>query len=187
MPEPAEPIRPPERAGPRLFVAQRQEPLPEERRPLPDRLREGAGDLAFHTRRFFEESLDDLRRRDRFFRLKAGVLAAWIALSLVAFAIATGGTTDPAGNGLGAYVALTRTAMGWGLLVDNRSDEAWTSVRVILNDEWIHERMAIGPNEKVVLGPGQFHRKGEAAPLELEIESVHVAADEGSASPAVVR
>lgn len=181
----APPSAPPPR--PTIVTAERPEPLPEPPRPLRERIRDGAGELTFRARRAFEEAVEDLRRRDRFFRYKAAIVAAWVLLSLVGIRVATFGPDDPASNRIGAYVALTRTSLGWGLLLHNRSDEPWTEVRVEIPGGWVHERERIEPDEKVVLGAGQFRREGRPAPAELTIEKVRIRTDQGSASPRVVR
>lgn len=172
---------------PRISVANRPEPLPEPPRPPAERLREFAEEALFQIRRVARESWEDLRRRDRFFQWKAAIVAAWTLCSIVSIRIATATPADPADNGLGAYVALTHTTMSWGLLVENRSDEPWTDVRVILDGGWVHERPLIAAEEKVVLSPSQFLRDGVPAPQDLEVAGLRIETNEGSVTPPVVR
>ncbi len=153
----------------------------------PARLRAWLEEALFLARRFAEDTWDDFGRRDRYFRMKAAILAVWVATSVFSFRVATAGPSDPAANGLGAYVAVTHTTMSWGLLVHNRSDEAWKDVRVVLDGGWVHQRAHVAPDEKVVLSPGQFSRGGQPAPDELSIGSVRIETDDGDAAPPVVR
>ncbi|WP_373048103.1 hypothetical protein [Vulgatibacter sp.] len=183
------PLAPPP-AGPprgRITTAERPTPLPAPPRSRGEVLRDAAEEGLFQLRRFAAESWQDFRRRDRFFRWKALIVAGWTVVSIASIRVAMAGPEDPAANGLGAYVAVNHTSMGWGLLVHNRSDEEWTAVRVELEGGWVHERPRIGPDEKVVLSPGQFRRGDLAATDALAIGSVEIDTDEGSATPPVVR
>lgn len=167
----------------RIFVAQRPDPLPSAPVSLWGRFREVGGEALFASRRLVRDLLSDWKRRDPAFRWKTGIVAAWLGISLVSLHVATSGPSDPASNALGAYVAVTHTAMGWGLLLDNRSNRPWEEVEVVVNGEWIHRRDRVEPDEKVVLGPLQFSRGGEHPPAELSVESIRLHTRKGQAAP----
>lgn len=172
---------------PNVSLASRPTPLPEPPRSAGERFRDVAAEALFQVRRFATATWRDFRRRDRFFQWKAAILAAWTLCSVFAIRVAVGGPPDPARNGLQAYTAITHTTMSWGLLVHNRSDEAWTEVRVLLDGGWVHERASVAADEKVVLSPDQFTRDGRPAPADLEFQTVRLETDGGSASPPLVR
>ena len=172
---------------PKISLASRPTPLPEPPRTPAERMRELAEEALYQVRRFALDTWDDFRRRDRWFRWKAAIVVAWTVCSIVSIRVATATPADPADNGLGAYAALTHTTMSWGLLVENRSDEAWTGVRVILDGGWVHERRTIAAEEKVVLSPAQFLRDGEPAPADLEVAGLRLETDDGDATPPLVR
>lgn len=176
-----------ESRSPGIFVAQRAEPLPVEPSPLRQRLVEAIATGAFSAKRFVVGLVEDWRKRDPAFRWKAGIVASWIGISAFSLHVATSGPEDPASNSLGAYVAITHTAMGWGLLLDNQSDRPWEAVEVVVNGEWVHRRERIGPEEKVVLGPFQFQKGDQTPPADLSIDSVRVGTRRGAVSPQLVR
>ena len=170
---------------PQVFLANRPDPEPP--RSAGERLRAAVDEGLFRVRQFAAETWSDFRRRDRWFQMKVGVIAAWALTSALAIRLAMGGPGELAANALHAYVALNSTTMSWGLLVHNRSDEDWTGVRVILDGGWVHERPSIAAGERVVLSPAQFARDGAPAPANLEVASVRIETEEGSAQPAIVR
>lgn len=168
-------------------MAQRADPLPTEPLGTGPRIREFAAEAIHSVRRSVLGFLEEARGWEPAFRWKAGIVAGWIALSLVCLQVATSGPQTAPSNSLGAYVALTRTAMGWGLLVENQSSRRWEAVEVVVNGRWTHRRETIDPDEKVVLGPFQFLQGDENPPADLPIESVSVHTRRGSATPSVVR
>ncbi|AKU91005.1 hypothetical protein [Vulgatibacter incomptus] len=116
-----------------------------------------ASDEAFvRGRRLVLDVVDDLRTRDRFFRIKAAIVAGWLALCFVSLSIAGSGRSAPDANGLRAYAVLQHTSMGWAVLVHNRSSRPWTRVELELDGAAARPIARVGPDEKLVLGPSQF-------------------------------
>ena len=67
----------------RSVTATRGEPLPldEDGLPLQTRLRSGAESTALNVVAILRETWEDFRNADRYFKFKAGILAAWAVLS----------------------------------------------------------------------------------------------------------
>ncbi len=127
-------------------------------------------------RRLVSGARDHLRDQDRFYAWKAGIVGAWIALSVLALGIAgSGGPTAPDDNSLKAYVVATPSLMSWGLLIHNRSPRAWTSVEIVA-DGHAHRRPRVEPDERLVLGPEQF----EAAIAASAPRLIAIRANEGA-------
>jgi len=108
---------------------------------------------------------DSIRSWDRYFRMRIAVLGSWALLSVLAIGIARSGGADEADNALQAYLAVRESALGWALLVHNRSERPWTDVALELEGGHVHRLDRVDPDQKLVLSPWQFVRgDGEAAP-----------------------
>jgi hypothetical protein len=106
-----------------------------------------------------------IRSWDRYLRMRIAVLGSFAVLSVLAIGIARSGGADEADNSLHAYLALRDSALGWALLVHNRSEEPWTDVVLELEGGHVHRMDRVDPDQKLVLSPWQFVREdGEAAP-----------------------
>ena len=118
---------------------------------------EGFGDrLAQGVR----EGLEGLRRRDKYFKAQAGILGAWLAISIVTVAaVAWAGRTQ---NKLGAEVRTKTPVGGTVLLVTNTSDTSWTDVTYTLNGVYIARQAALAAHDHASLPLKRF-RKGGAA------------------------
>ena len=112
--------------------------------------------LGARARGAFQLFVESMRARDRYFWQRSAVLGTWAALSLLAIGIARSGGADEADNPLQAYVALRDSAMGWAILVHNRSDEPWLDVAVEIDGGRAYRAERIEPDQKVVLSPWQF-------------------------------
>lgn len=159
-----------------LYVAQRAVPIPTEPRGWKGKLADAAEELLVTARRSARDLAENYRSRDRFFKLQALIVGAWVLLSGSSMWIATGGPPDPAANALRAYVTLEPTTMGWAVMIENRSRRAWRSVEIHLDHGFMHSRAQVEPGERLVLGPRQFSKDGLLraegdAPGRLEIRS----------------
>lgn len=112
--------------------------------------------LATRAREVIQPFVESMRARDRYFWQRSAVLGAWAALSLMAIGIARSGGAGEADNALQAYVALRDSALGWAILVHNRSDEPWVDVAVEVDGGKTYRAERIEPDQKIVLSPWQF-------------------------------
>jgi len=130
-------------------------------------------------RRRLEKWADDLRRADRFFKMRAGVVGTWILLSLVTLyaACPSSGPT----NALGADVQVLRESLvgGQQLLVRNESSEIWTEVVLTLDEGWTYEHRTMRPHDQLVLSMSHF-RKGElTAPRDFKPRTLTITCGQG--------
>jgi len=138
-------------------------------RPLPQRLRERAAAW-----------LEEFRRSDRFFRMRAGVVGSWILLSLVTLWVAcpSSGPSNP----LGADVQVLRESLvgGQQLLVRNESDRIWTDVVLTLDESWTYRHPTMRPHDQLVLSMTHFRKDSQAAARDLRPRTLSVECREGS-------
>lgn len=147
--------------------------------PLPDpraaaqRLGTAAWDLVGEVAQGYKKST-------RYFKLRAGIVGTWLALSFLTMWLACPGSG--ASNGLGAQVGATVVTEGLGMqvLVENRSSRAWTNVVMVLDDGWRLERPWVQAGEKVVVPIGAFTREGASAPHDLKPRTLSIDCEEGS-------
>jgi hypothetical protein len=122
-----------------------------------------------------ERLADELRRSDRFFKLRAGVVAGWVAITAITL-VAACPPTGP-GNSLGAEARVLRESFVGGsqVLVRNDSGEVWTDVVVTIDGEWRYRHPTLRSRDEIVVPTSQF-TSGEAAlapdyrPRRVEVE-----------------
>ena len=106
------------------------------------------------------EALKGFRRRDKFFKIQAGILGAWVFTSIITVAaVAWAGRTQ---NKLGADVRAETPIGGTVLLVTNTSDTAWTDITYTLNGVYVARQAALAAHDHDSLPIRRF-RKGGAA------------------------
>ena len=118
--------------------------------------------LGARTRARALKLADDLRRADRFFKMRFGIVSAWAVISLATLwgACPSSGPT----NSLGADVQVSRDSiMGVQLLVRNESTHIWADVVLTLDEDFRYTHATMRPHDLVVLPMSSF-RKGEEAP-----------------------
>jgi hypothetical protein len=142
---------------------------PSARAPWSDRLRAAAERLA-----------GDLRRSDRFFRMRLGVVVAWAAISGVTL-FAACPSSGPA-NSLGADIQVLRESFvgGTQVMVRNDSDEMWTDVVVTLDGEWRWRQPTLRAKDQVVVSTAHFRRGQEPPPAEYRPRRLEVECRQGS-------
>ncbi|BDG07757.1 hypothetical protein [Anaeromyxobacter paludicola] len=155
--------------------------------PLPATLARLAGLAAEKLRAL----ADDFRRADRFFKLRAGVVAAW-ALVSVATVFGACPSAGPS-NGLGAEVSILKAdpvpgeqAPGEGqivgsakIMIRNESDDIWTDVVLKLDGAWRYEQATIRPRDYVVLLVSQFRQDGVPPPPDHRPRTLEVRCRQG--------
>ena len=130
---------------------------------------------------------DQYRETNRYLRLRAAIVGAWVLLALVSLyaACPSSGPT----NSLGADVTLLpETIVGQQLSVSNGSREMWTEVRLTLDGQWTHQVRTIRAGQNVVVGVSAFKRDGGAtAPPDLKPKKIEIDCDQGSATLSLQR
>ncbi|HEY8210339.1 MAG TPA: hypothetical protein VIG99_22800 [Myxococcaceae bacterium] len=142
------------------------------------RLREGALDTVLNAAGLLADTWDDFRNRDRYFKYKAGIIAAWLFLTVTSFSIAFPGTGS---NHLSAHLIQTEVAGRPVYMIKNDSRSAWREVTVVVNK---HYRTAVGTVEPNggTLTFNLKQLKGDkdtAAPVDMRIQDLELRTDDG--------
>jgi len=123
---------------------------------------------------------EDLRRTDRFFKMRAGIVGAWAILSVVTLWAACSSSSAPAGS-LGAEVDLNRDSiMGVQILIRNESRRIWEDVTLTLDDGWEHAHQTLRPHDLVVLPMTSFTKGAETLPRDHVPRSLAISCRQGS-------
>ena len=126
--------------------------------------------------------VESFRRSDRFFKMRAGIVASWVVISLLTVwaACPSSGPT----NSLGADVQVLRDSLvgGQQLLVRNESTENWTEVVLTLDDGWRREHKTVRPHDQLVLSMSDFKREGQTAPRDFKPRRLTVECEQGRAA-----
>jgi hypothetical protein len=167
----------PTSSGPRFqqvrSAARADAPAPEPKRAMSrERLQEGAVDILLNSVSILGEVIEDFRSSDRFFKYKALVLAAWLALAFGAVGVASY-TTGP-GNDIAAR--LITGGDGSSYLVSNESSDDWQDVEITVNGAWrATESRVRASGGTVALNPAViFDARGNRAPSSLDITDIQV-------------
>jgi hypothetical protein len=137
-------------------------------RPLPSGLRDRLAQWA-----------EDLKRSDRFFKMRLGVLGTWLLLSLVTLWVAC--PSSGPSNSLGADVQVLRESLVGGeqLMVRNESTDIWTDVVLTLDEGWRYEHRTVRPHDQLVLPMSHFRKGDQAAPREFRPHTLTIECGQG--------
>jgi hypothetical protein len=156
----------------------RAEPLPPV--PSPPRARRSTvASLAERTGKRVARLAAEFRRADRFLKMRAGIVGAWVVISLATLwgACPSSGPT----NALGADVQVSRDSiMGVQLLVRNESTRIWENVVLTLDDGWRYTQPTMRPHDLVVLSMSHFKKGKEAPPSDYKPRALVIECGQGS-------
>ena len=132
------------------------------------------------VRNLLREAARQLRATDRYSRMRTGIVAAWLAISIATLFASCPGSGP--GNALGAeFQVLSESFVGGEqILVRNESGDIWRDVVLTLDGEWRYEQRVLRPHERIVVSPSKFTRQGEAAPEGYLPRTLVVECDQGS-------
>lgn len=135
---------------------------------------------AFYTvKELLAQFVEDFRSRDRYFKYKVGIIAAWLVVSTGTFAVSCGG--GPSENSLRAHAKVTTVADDVTLLVRNDSSDVWKEVHLTLNGKFTAYTPEIPPGGKFVLAVKQFvGPEGQVPARDLQPQTLRVACSEGA-------
>ncbi len=125
------------------------------------------------------EMMEDFRSSDRFFKYKAGVLAAWLFMSISTFAVACPGQGPT--NDIDAQLIVGTGSAGVVYSVKNGSGSNWSTVKVVVNSAYVTTLNQVEMNGQVPLYPSVLYdTNGEHAPPDLVITDIVVDVDDPS-------
>jgi hypothetical protein len=121
----------------------------------------------------------ELRRADRFTRMRIGIVAVWAVLSLATLWGACGSPDRT--SSLGAEVRMNGDSiMGVQLLVRNESSRIWEDVVLTLDGGWRYTHTTMRPHDLVVLPIAGFRRGDEAPPSDYRPRTLTIACGRAS-------
>ena len=169
----------------RSVTATRGEPLPldEDGLPLQTRLRSGAESTALNVVAILRETWEDFRNADRYFKFKAGILAAWAVLSLTGVFVACPGAPPILGPSttLGARLIMGEEPEHPAYVLSNESDRAWEDVVVVVNHTFRAAISHVEPRAFVTITPKQLMGdNGKLAPFNLKATDIELHTKKGS-------
>jgi len=136
---------------------------------------------AFYTAKALVSQLvDDFRSRDRYFKYKAGIIAAWLALSAGTLGVSCAAGA-PHQNSLHAVTQVTQVVGEYTLFIRNDSDEDWNDVWLTLNGSYRAHTPLIGRGDHYVIPAKQFVGAHGALPAkDLKPRSLRIRCSSGS-------
>jgi hypothetical protein len=123
-----------------------------------------------------------IKKSNRYAKLKAAVVGAWLALTVITLWVAS----SPSGpsNSLGAQARLQTTSVGLVVSIRNDSEDAiWTEVRLVLDDDWAFEgHRVFRPGEGTTVRLEDFRHEGMPPPAELRPRKLTIQTEQGRVS-----
>ena len=169
----------------RTVSATRGEPveLDEDGLPLQTRIRSGAESTALNVVAILRETWEDFRNADRYFKFKAGILAAWAVLSLTGVFVACPGAPPILGPSttLGARLIMGEEPEHPAYVLSNESDRAWEDVVVVVNHTFRAAISHVEPRAFVTITPKQLMGdNGKLAPFNIKATDIELHTKKGS-------
>ncbi|HUB06442.1 MAG TPA: hypothetical protein VMB50_05555 [Myxococcales bacterium] len=127
-----------------------------------------------------DSALESFRSQDRYFKLQAALVAAWLAVSLAT--VVGVAWTSSSGDRLGADVRAEMAVGGPVLLITNNSSSRWTDVTYTLNDAYVYRQAALEAGDHLTVPVGRFRKGGSGgrrAPRDTEPKALTIACEEG--------
>ncbi|MHB8418627.1 MAG: hypothetical protein ACYDCL_11155 [Myxococcales bacterium] len=143
---------------------------------------------ASRLRAALDSALASFRAQDRYFKLQAALVAAWLAISIATLGAVA--WTSGGGDRLGADVRAEMAIGGPVLLISNNGSSRWTDVTYTLNDAYVYRQAALEPGDHLTVPVGRFRKGGSGgrrAPRDMEPKALAIACEEGQTRIALIR
>jgi hypothetical protein len=166
----------------KVITATRAQPIEEEKVALKERLTGGASDAALNAISIAKEAVADFKSADKFFKYKAGIVAAWVALSVASLVIACPGSGLFGNNNLHARLVIAGEANAPIIMLVNEGRRPWTDVTVVVNKDFRAAAPNVKPHEEITLTPKQLMGpNNKLAPKDLHPTDVELRTARGQA------
>ncbi len=137
-------------------------------------------DLGDVIREFVGNMVEDFRESNRYFKIKVGLIATYVVVSLVTVVVFL-----PPGelNDIDARVRLSKTEIIGGryVLVANEGADPWRDLIVTLNGRYSTRYPIVRPGKKKTFFFGRFGDSGGQAPgEELNVRMIRLDCSEGA-------
>jgi hypothetical protein len=166
----------------KVMSAERQQPLPTEKPALTrERLKEGAAETVLNSLAILREAHESFRRANRFSKYKAGIIAAWLALSVTSAMVAC--PSSETANRIRAQLVTSEVAGRAVVSVRNESKQTWRHVLVVVNGLYRATTPPVEPGTMLTVTPKLLStREGTPAPPQLKVVDLEVQTSEGRAT-----
>ena len=166
----------------KVITAARAQPIEDEKVPLKERLASGASNAALNAFSVAKETVSDFKASDRFFKIKAAIVAGWVVLSAASLAIACPGNSLFANNDLHARLVIAANPDGPILMLENDGRRAWKDVIVIVNHDYRAAAPNVAPQGDITITPRQLMGpNNKLAPKDLHATDVELRTAHGHA------
>jgi hypothetical protein len=166
--------------------AARTAPLPKgQDAAMRERLKSESANVALNAVAFLKEMVGDFRQQDRFFKYKASIVGGWLLVSLATVGLTCARGVKETGD-FGATL-IENPGGRPGLTINNKSDETWRDVTVIVTDsrggEWRASVARVDPGKELTITPKQLlgAEDGRAAPANIKIRDAEMRTSAGRA------
>ncbi len=152
--------------------------------PVADALKAQALEAALNLRGMARDGLADFQRRDRFFKLKCLIVAAWAVLSATGVGVACSDGSGPS-NDIAARLLTSQVLDTPVFMIVNDSGRTWEDVTVEVNGTWRASVARIpheAPANTLTLDPKRLLGEGgQSAPNTLQMTDIRVRTSRGEA------
>ena len=163
----------------KAVTAARAKPLPSQSKAISaGAIKSQATDTALNVMSLLRDTWEDFQNSERYFKYKAGIIGAWLLVSIVSvfLAMPESGVT----NDLGAQVVTTEVAGRAVYMIKNDSTETWNDVEVVVNRDYKTRVAQIPPNGDITLTHKQLvGPKNVPAPEHLKVFDLEIRTSEG--------
>jgi hypothetical protein len=150
-------------------------------RPLKERIRGEAANVALNLASIGRENWEQLRGTDRLFKIKALIVASWLVISIASLVVACPGSIRSR-NSLGAQLVITMVGDHPVYMIKNDGRSIWKNVLVVVNRRFRATAALVEPGNNLTFGPKQLVAEtGQVAPEDLELTDLEIRTSEGSA------
>ena len=141
--------------------------------------RQAAENTALHLWTKIRGAYVRAQRRDRYDRAKAGVVALWLTLSVLALVVACPGSPS---NSLGAELLISQSLRGPIYMVKNTSEKPWKNVTLVFNHRYRAATRRVEAGREFVLTPEELiGPNGTVGTNQLQISQLEVLTSAGHA------
>jgi hypothetical protein len=161
----------------KVVTAARTEPVADEKVPLKQRLSSGASDTALNLVSVAKEALADFKASDKFFKVKAGIVFAWLLLSSASFVVACPGSGFLENNNLHARLVIAGERNAPIIMLVNEGQRPWTDVTIVVNQNYraavgkVAAKDSITVTPKQLMGPGNKLAPKDLRPTDIEVRT----------------
>jgi hypothetical protein len=145
-------------------------------------IKNAAEDQALNAVAVVKEGYKGFLKTNRYFKLKAAIVAVWGVFAVLGLAITFRDTGERAEERLGARLKMNSDPDHPAFMFVNDSDSPWQNVMVIINDQYRTTVVRVDPGTDFTVTPKQLAGKeGAPAPPNLHATDIVLKSKHGEA------